>query len=85
MAADPACSMSWTGADFAIIVDPVDGTANFAAGLPLFGVMAAVVRNGETVAGIIYDPMGDDWFVAEKGVWRVPAPAGRQHAAARGG
>ena len=29
--------------------------------------MASVVRKGETVAGIIYDPMGDDWFVAEKG------------------
>jgi fructose-1,6-bisphosphatase/inositol monophosphatase family enzyme len=49
------------------VVDPVDGTANFAAGLPLFAVMAAVVRKGETIAGIIYDPMGDDWFVAEKG------------------
>jgi len=54
-------------APLAVVVDPVDGTANFAAGLPLFAVMAAVVRNGETVAGIIYDPMGDDFFMAEKG------------------
>lgn len=54
-------------AKLAVIVDPVDGTANFAAGLPLFAVMASVVANGETVAGIIYDPMGDDWVMAEKG------------------
>ena len=54
-------------ADFAIVVDPVDGTANFAAGLPLFAVMAGVVRHGETIAGIIYDPMGDDFVLAERG------------------
>ena len=50
-----------------MVVDPVDGTANFAAGLPLFATMAAVVQGSRTVAGIIYDPMGDDWFVAERG------------------
>jgi fructose-1,6-bisphosphatase/inositol monophosphatase family enzyme len=55
------------GAELAIIVDPVDGTFNFASGIPAFGVMAAVVYKGETVAGIIYDPMGDDWVMAEKG------------------
>jgi fructose-1,6-bisphosphatase/inositol monophosphatase family enzyme len=50
-----------------IYVDPVDGTANFAGGLPLFAVMAAVVQNGEPVAGVIYDPVGDDVLMAEKG------------------
>ena len=50
-----------------IYVDPVDGTANFAGGLPLFAVMAAVVQNGEPVAGVIYDPLGDDVLMAEKG------------------
>jgi len=50
-----------------IYVDPVDGTANFAGGLPLFAVMAAVVQNGETVAGVIYDPLGDDLVMAERG------------------
>ncbi len=54
-------------ATLAVVVDPVDGTANFAAGLPLFAVMASVVRKGETIAGIIYDPMGDDFVMAEKG------------------
>ncbi|WMT85690.1 inositol monophosphatase [Pelagibacterium sp. 26DY04] len=50
-----------------IYVDPVDGTWNFAAGLPLFAVMAAVVQKGETVAGVIYDPIGDDWIMTERG------------------
>ncbi|CAN7473447.1 inositol monophosphatase [Devosia sp. LjRoot16] len=67
VAANPALLDELDRAAFAIVVDPVDGTANFAAGLPLFATMAAVVRNGETIAGIIYDPMGDDWVLAEQG------------------
>lgn len=54
-------------ADLAIIVDPIDGTSNFAWGLPLFGVMAAVVSRGETIAGLIYDPVGQDWHKGLKG------------------
>lgn len=54
-------------ADLAFTIDPVDGTFNFASGVPLFGVMLAVVVKGETVAGIIYDPMGKDWLLASKG------------------
>ncbi|RDE10283.1 inositol monophosphatase family protein [Pelagibacterium lacus] len=50
-----------------IYVDPVDGTWNFASGLPLFAVMAAVVHKGEVVAGVIYDPVGDDWIMSERG------------------
>lgn len=50
-----------------IYVDPVDGTWNFAAGLPLFAVMAAVVQKGEVVSGVIYDPVGDDWIMTERG------------------
>jgi len=67
VAADPDLLGRLADAEFAIVVDPVDGTANFAAGLPLFATMASVVKNGETIAGIIYDPMGDDWILAEKG------------------
>jgi fructose-1,6-bisphosphatase/inositol monophosphatase family enzyme len=67
VAADPALLDRIEGAALSIIVDPVDGTFNFASGIPAFGVMAAVVSEGETVAGIIYDPMGDDWVMAEKG------------------
>lgn len=66
-AADPALLDRLKDAELAIIVDPVDGTSNFASGIPAFGVMASVVLAGETIAGIIYDPMGDDWVMAEKG------------------
>ncbi|MGN6489338.1 MAG: inositol monophosphatase family protein [Devosia sp.] len=67
VSADPALLDRLDAAEFAIIVDPVDGTANFAAGLPLYATMASVVVKGETVAGVIYDPMGDDWVLAERG------------------
>jgi fructose-1,6-bisphosphatase/inositol monophosphatase family enzyme len=67
VAADPALLPRLARADLAVVVDPIDGTANYAAGLPLFATMASVVSKGETVAGIIYDPMGDDWVIAEKG------------------
>lgn len=67
VAARPQLLDELDDAELAVIVDPVDGTANFAAGLPLFAVMASVVRRGEAVAGIIYDPMGDDWILAETG------------------
>ena len=67
VAADPALLLALADADLAVVVDPIDGTANYAAGLPLFATMAAVVSKGETIAGIIYDPMGDDWMMAEKG------------------
>lgn len=67
VAADPALLGRLAAAENAVIVDPVDGTYNFASGIGAFGVMAAVVEKGETVAGIIHDPLGDDWLIAEKG------------------
>ncbi|MBI2720106.1 MAG: inositol monophosphatase [Rhizobiales bacterium] len=67
VARDPALLDRISGADLSIVVDPVDGTGNFAWGLPLFGVMASVVTNGETVAGLIYDPVGRDWHKALRG------------------
>lgn len=76
VAAEPGLLDQLDGVDLAIVVDPVDGTANFAAGVPLFAVMAAVVAKGETVGGIIYDPLGDDFMLAEKGggaVRRTPS------------
>ncbi|OLP59914.1 inositol monophosphatase [Xaviernesmea oryzae] len=66
-AADPSLLQKLGEADLAVIVDPIDGTYNYAAGMPLFGVMASVVAKGQTVAGIIYDPLGNDWVIAEKG------------------
>ncbi|HTI01524.1 MAG TPA: inositol monophosphatase family protein [Acidisoma sp.] len=78
-AADPTLLAKIAGADLAVVVDPVDGTANFAAGLPLFGVMAAVIRNGEIVASVIHDPIGDDAALAVRGIgaW-MEAPSGKR-------
>jgi len=49
------------------ICDPIDGTANFAAGLPLCAVTMGVAYKGTPVVGIIYDPHRDEMFSAVKG------------------
>lgn len=66
-AADPAVLDRIADADLAFVVDPVDGTANFAAGVPLFGCMVAAVSKGEVVGGWIHDPLGDDTAIALRG------------------
>lgn len=54
-------------AEYLWIVDPIDGTTNFVHGFPYFCVSIALAHNGEVVVGVIYDPMKDELFVAEKG------------------
>lgn len=49
------------------VVDPIDGTANFARGIPHFCVSIALVEAGAVVAGIIVDPMMDEVFSARRG------------------
>lgn len=49
------------------VIDPLDGTANFAAGNPTFAVMVALVRNNETVAACVYDPLGNRMAEARPG------------------
>jgi myo-inositol-1(or 4)-monophosphatase len=49
------------------VVDPLDGTANFLCGIPLFAVNIALVRDGEVIAGVTHVPMLDETFWAEKG------------------
>lgn len=66
-AADPRVMQGLAEADLAFVIDPVDGTFNFAAGNGLFGTILAVVQRGETVAGIICDPLLGDCLVAERG------------------
>ncbi|MFC0410559.1 inositol monophosphatase family protein [Roseomonas elaeocarpi] len=66
-AADPGLLDRLADADLAFVVDPVDGTSNFAAGLPLFGTMAAAFRRGEVIGAWIHDPLGDDTAVALRG------------------
>ena len=48
-------------------VDPVDGTNNYAAGIPMFAVSIALIVNGESIQGLIYDPTRDEMFTARKG------------------
>jgi len=77
--ANPALLQGLAGAELAFVVDPVDGTANFAAGLSLFGVMAAVFRRGEIVGAVIHDPIGDDHALAARGegAW-IETPDGKR-------
>jgi myo-inositol-1(or 4)-monophosphatase len=49
------------------IVDPIDGTTNFAAGLPLCCVSIAAVRAGRTAVGVVYEPARDEAFAALRG------------------
>ncbi len=48
-------------------VDPLDGTTNFLHSIPIFGVSIALEREGQLVAGVVYNPANDDMFVAERG------------------
>ena len=49
------------------IVDPLDGTTNFLHGIPLFAVSIALERQGQIVAGVIYNPAMDELYTAERG------------------
>ena len=50
------------------IVDPLDGTLNFLHGLPHFAISIALMIKDEVISGVIYDPIKDELFWAEKGV-----------------
>jgi myo-inositol-1(or 4)-monophosphatase len=49
------------------IIDPIDGTVNYAHGIPLTCVSIAIEKNGEVIMGVVYNPMGGEYFFAEKG------------------
>ena len=53
--------------EFKWIIDPIDGTANFLHGIPHFAISVGLEKNGEIICGIIYDPIKDEMFIAEKG------------------
>jgi fructose-1,6-bisphosphatase/inositol monophosphatase family enzyme len=68
---DPALMDGIATAPLCFVLDPIDGTYNFASGLPLFGVIVAVVEDGVTTGAIIHDPVGDDTALAllGQGAW----------------
>jgi myo-inositol-1(or 4)-monophosphatase len=49
------------------VVDPLDGTTNFLHGIPLFAISIAVVKDGMPMAGIVFNPVSDELFAAERG------------------
>ena len=52
---------------FKWVIDPIDGTSNFLHGIPHFAISIGLEHNGEIICGIIYDPIKDEMFTAEKG------------------
>ena len=52
---------------FKWIIDPIDGTSNFLHGIPHFAISIGLEHDKEIICGIIYDPIKDEMFVAEKG------------------
>lgn len=81
-AEDPAALSLLAGAAPVWVIDPVDGTANFARGKPGFAVIVARVEHAAVTAGWIYDPLADVMVVAEvgSGAWS----SGRRLAVAGG-
>src|SRR5262245_31164308 len=49
------------------VIDPLDGTTNYAHDYPIFCVSVGLERNGEMIAGAVYQPISEELFVAEKG------------------
>jgi len=64
---DPRLLDALASAELAFLVDPLDGTRNFASGLPLFGVMVAAVVKDQVVAGVIHDPVSGTTALARAG------------------
>jgi len=59
--------LSESGSEYRWIVDPLDGTTNYAHGYPIFCVSIALECKGEIELGVVYDPMRDELFAAEQG------------------
>lgn len=59
--------MAETGSPFKWIVDPLDGTTNYAHGYPIFSVSIALEREGEVLLGVVFDPTRGEQFIARKG------------------
>ena len=55
------------GRDGIWCIDPIDGTSNFVRGLAYFAVSVALVREGKSVLGVVYDPVANEMFAAEQG------------------
>lgn len=57
----------WRGSEYTWVIDPLDGTSNFVAGIPWFGVQIALLRGAEPILGAMYLPLEDTLYFAEAG------------------
>lgn len=64
---NPAVLTGLASAPVSAVIDPIDGTWNYANGIAVFGTILAILCRGETVWGLLYDPVIDDWVLARKG------------------
>lgn len=55
-------------AEFVWVIDPIDGTKSFIAGVPLFGTLIALLHENKPVLGIIYQPVSDEMWIGGKGI-----------------
>ncbi|MBZ0112819.1 MAG: inositol monophosphatase [Thermoanaerobaculia bacterium] len=67
LAEESGYSDSESNSEFTWIVDPLDGTRNFAQGLPIYSVSIACIRDGMPVVGVVFDPQREELFAARKG------------------
>ena len=56
-----------TVSEYQWVIDPLDGTTNFAHGIPIFSVSIALMKNNSPIVGVAYDPLRDEMFSAELG------------------
>jgi len=60
-------SNDYKKAEYLWIIDPLDGTTNFIHGFPVFAISIALMKKGEIVLGVVYDPLKNELFYAEQG------------------
>ena len=53
--------------EICFVIDPIDGTWNYANGIPLFGIILSVLNYGRPIYGLLYDPVMDDYIEADLG------------------
>lgn len=63
------------GSKYQWVIDPLDGTANLLNGIPLFAVSIAALKDGVPVAAVVYQPVGDSLYAAEKGKGALWTPS----------
>lgn len=65
VAKNPDLRHTMSDHEFTFVIDPIDGTWNYAKGIAVFGVILSVLRFGVPIFGVLYDPMMDDYVIAD--------------------